>query len=336
MRKLGRSGYAVMAGFIAAAVIGLVAMDPADAAEKLSKDRLIVSGGTIGGTSNLSGNAMASVIFKYCKIPTTITANSTFAQVSVIQKKEADIATAVGYQAYDAYKGLWKGAPYPDVRILLQSNMQVYHFITMKKSPIQNFMDLKGKRVVVGKKGFFAEDVTKRIHNALGLEYGKFFTPLFLGHSDAAASLVNGTIDAYVVMSNFPQPQVTEIAESHDCNVLGLGREIMDKVVGKDPNLTKITIPAKSYKGMDKSADTVTAWMLYAADKSLPDDIAYCATKSFFDNLDYASVHYAELKNYKLKDIEGFTSAPYHKGALRYFKEKGLKIPDVMIPPEAK
>jgi len=336
MNRLRKSGYLTMAGLIAAALIALAATGPADAAEKMSMDRLTVSGGTIGGTSNLSANAIAAVIFKYCKIPTSITANSTFAQVSVLQKKEADIATAVGYQVYDAYKGTWKGTPYPDVRVLLQSNMQVYHYVTLKKSPIRNFMDLKGKRVVVGKKGFFAEDVTKRIHTALGLEYGKFFTPMFLGHSDAAASLVNGTVDAYVVMSNFPQPQVTEMAESHDCNVLGLGKEIAEKVDAKDPNLAKITIPAKSYKGMDKEADTVTAWMFYTTDKRLPDDVAYCATKNFFDNLEYAGVHYAELKNYKLKDIEGFTSAPYHKGALRYFKEKGLKIRDAMIPPEAK
>ena len=102
---------------------GLALLRPgsAQAAENMSVDRLVVSGGTIGGTSNLSANAMASVIFKYCKIPTTITANSTFAQISVLQSKEADIATAVGYQAYDAYSGSWKGTPYPEVRTLLLS-----------------------------------------------------------------------------------------------------------------------------------------------------------------------------------------------------------------------
>ena len=205
--------------------------------------------------------------------------------------------------------------------------MQVFHFITLKKSPIQNFQDLKGKRVVVGKRGIFRRGRNEAHPHALGLEYGKFFTPLFLGHGDATASLVNGKVDAYVVMSNFPQPQVTEIAESHECNVLGLGRDDMDKVVGKDPNLTELPYPRNRTRGWTESADTVTAWMLYSCDKRLPDDIAYCATKSFFDNLDYASVHYAELKNYKLKDIEEFyLGAVSQGGACVISRRRGLKV----------
>ena len=336
MKKIAGFRCAVMVGLIAAAFLCFGSIGPADAAEPSAKDQLIVSGGTIGGTTNLAANALAAVIYRFCKIPTSITTNSSMGQITALRKKEADIVTGVGYQAYDAYTGALKGGPYTDVRTLFQCTEQQYYFVTMKKSPIRSFMDLKGKRVVVGKKGFFAEDVTRRIHVALGLEYGKFFTPLFLGHGDASASLVNGTVDAYVVMAAIPQPTVAEIAESHDCNVLALGKDIMEKVVSKDPNFAKAVIPAGAYKGMDKEAYSVTAWFFYNADKRLSDDIAYCTTKNFFENLDFAATNYVKIKNFKLKDIEEFMSVPYHKGALRYYKEKGLKIPDGMIPPEAK
>jgi uncharacterized protein len=317
-----------------ALVVGLLSANPA-AADATAEKGVIVSGGSIGGTSNLSANALAAVIFKYCNVPTSIVANSTFGQVTALYNKETDIATAVGYQVIEAYNGTWKRKPYPDARVLFQCNQQVYHFITLKSAKINNFYDLKGKRVAVGKRGFFAEDVTKRVHKALGLKYGKFFKSVFLGHSDAAAALINGNIDAYVVMSYFPQPRLTEMAESHDCNIKGLGKEISEKVLSNDPNLNPVTIPATAYKGMDADVETVSAWMFYTTDKSLPEDVAYCATKSFFENIDYASVHYAVLKTYKLEDIEKFSTAPYHKGALRYFKEKGLNIPAAMIPPEA-
>lgn len=316
-------------------VAGFLSIHPA-AAETSTKDQIVVSGGSIGGTSNLSANALAAIIFKYCNVPTSIVANSTFGQVTALQHKETDIATAVGYQVSEAYNGTWKREPYPDARVLFQCNRQVYHFVTIKGAGIKNYYDLKGKRVAVGKRGFFAEDVTKRVHKALGLKYGKFFKPVFMGHSDAAAALINGNIDAYMVMSNFPQPRVTEMTESHDCEVNGLGKELTKEVLLKDPNLNHATIPATSYKGMDEDVETVCAWMFYTTDKSLPDDIAYCATKSFFENLDYAGVHYSVLQTYKLEDVEKFSTAPYHKGALRYFEEKGLKIPGSMIPPEAK
>lgn len=335
MRKMTRFTCLASVGLILVTILAFV-QAPVDAAETSTVDRLTVSGGSIGGTSNLSANALAAIIFKYCGTPTSITANSTFTQVTVLQSKEANISTAVGYQALDAYKGAWKGDPYPDLRTLFQSNSQVYHYFVLKGSPIQGFMDLKGKRVVVGKKGFFAEDMTKRIHTALGLEYGKFFTPVNIGHSDASAALINGKVDAYVVMSNFPQPEAMELTESHPCKVLGLTKDEINKVVGKFPDLIRVTIPAGTYKGMDSDAETLIGWMFYSCDKKLPDDLAYCTTKNFFENLDHAAIHYAELKKYNLKDTEKFISAPYHKGALRYFKEKGLKVQDSMIPPEAK
>ena len=87
---------------------------------------------------------------------------------------------------------------------------------------------------------------------------------------------------------------------------------------------------------MDREVQSIMEWMFYTCDKRLPDDVAYCSTKSFFENLDFVGSLYGELKDYKIRDIESFISAPYHKGALRYFKEKKLKVRDVMIPPEAK
>jgi TRAP-type uncharacterized transport system substrate-binding protein len=47
-------------------------------------------------------------------------------------------------------------------------------------------------------------------------------------------------------------------------------------------------------------------------------------------------MQWAALGEYEIEDIPLFVTAPYHVGALRYFKERGLKIPTVMVPPGSK
>jgi uncharacterized protein len=298
--------------------------------------QMTVSGGSIGGTSNLAANAFAAVEFRFCKIPATVTANSTFTQVEVIQKKEADVATVVGYQAYEAYKGIWKDKPVPELRTLFQATPQAFHIFVPKSSSIYSLMDLKGKRVVVGKRGFFAEDIMKKICAALELKYGEYFKPLNIGHDEAASGLVSGSIDAYAVMSNAPQVEAIQLTESHPMRVIGLSKDELDKVLNKYNYLQQTTITTDAYKGMDKDIQTVVGWMYFGATNEFPEDTAYCITKNFWENLDYAALNYSALKGYKLQDVQGFLTAPYHKGALRYYKERGLKVRDDMIPPEAK
>ena len=325
----------VVVAFVAFAMV-LALGGTALAKKKLSINRMTVSGGSIGGTSNLSANSLAAVAYKFCKIQGTITSNSTFTQVKVLQSDEADIATVVGYQAYDAYKGEWKGKPFPDLRVMFQCNGQTYHFVVMKDSGIKTWMDLKGKRVVVGKRGFFAEDITKKIHKALDLPYGKFFTPVNLGHSEAEAALVNGRVDAYVVMSKAPQSKVVQLTESQPCRVLGLTDKMIDKVIAKFPYLLETIIPANIYKGQTKEIKTIVGWMMFGTTKKFPEDVVYAITKAFWEHQDFAAIHYAAMGKYKLKEVQRFLAAPYHKGALKYFKEKGLKVRADMIPPEAK
>ncbi len=56
----------------------------------------------------------------------------------------------------------------------------------------------------------------------------------------------------------------------------------------------------------------------------VPEEVVYALVKEVFDNLDdFKTLHpaYAELTREKM--LEGL-SAPFHPGALKYFKEKGL------------
>ena len=309
-------------------------------AGQYSIKELTISGGTIGGGTNLMANALSAIAVKYLGVNSTVLANATMAQVNVLQDGQAEISTAMAFQTYDAYKGIgdWKDKPFPDVRLLLPGDANPWHMAVLKNSDIYDIKDLVGKRVVVGKAGFTAEFVTKQLFKDLDMDYDKII-PSNLGHEDAAAALLSGKVDAYIIISSPPQATFTEITRAHDIRIIGLTEEEIAIVIKKAelPGVKRYILPAGIYKGNDEDILTPDIAIVYSCIASLPEDFVYGLVKNFWENLEFAALQWAKVSTFKIEDIQAFTSsAPWHIGAYKYYKEKGLVIPENMIPPEAK
>ena len=305
-------------------------------AEQYSLDVLTYSGGTISGNSNLMANGISAIGKQFLGINGTVTSNPTMAQVLVLLENEADIATVMGYQTSDAYKGIgdWKDKPFPEVRLLLQGDPCGWVIAVLEDSSIHSIKDLVGKRVVVGKMGFVADDITRRLFKVLDISYDKI-TPLYLGNEDAAAGLLAGKADAYISMST-PSQTITEMTLAHNIRVIGLNEEEMEKTLKGIPGCQRYILPGGTYKGNNEDILAPSFFLFYACKANLPEDVAYGLVKNFWEHQEFAALQYAGLALYKLEDIPSFTDAPWHIGAYKYYKEKGLVIPEDMIPPEAK
>ena len=85
------------------------------------------------------------------------------------------------------------------------------------------------------------------------------------------------------------------------------------------------TIPGGIYKGVSKSVPTYAVKATFVTGNKEPNDVVYNVVKTIFDNLSSFRATHAAFKYLKPKDMLGGLSAPLHPGALRYYKEKGLK-----------
>jgi len=69
---------------------------------------------------------------------------------------------------------------------------------------------------------------------------------------------------------------------------------------------------------------TIGVKATFVTSKNVDDDIVYAITKEVFENFeDFKSLHPAYEVLTKKDMLKGL-SAPIHKGALKYYKEKGL------------
>ena len=151
--------------------------------------------------------------------------------------------------------------------------------------------------------------------------------PQYLSFADSAEGLKDGKIDAAFIVAGAPTPAITELTTTNDAYLVPIDGEIGEKVLASCPYYTSLAIPAGTYKGQDQDVTTVTvkATMIISADAS--EEQAYAVTAAIFDNIDDITAEHAKGAELSLENATSGMAVPFHAGAAKYFKEKGIDVP---------
>lgn len=217
-------------------------------------------------------------------------------------------------------KAMFKNKANPkfnDIRALFPIPSLTMHFVMSQKSGINNFADMQGKKVLLGKGSFGAREGEKYI-KLFGLEDKVNIANAEL--SNAVQALKNGQIDGFVTAGSFPAPNVIEAAASTNIKVLSLS----DEQIAQSKR-TKLVIPAGTYAGQDKEITTTSLPVVAYASTAMDDDTAYALTKAFWNQknvMSHDSPWWKGVSTQMLVNIDG----KIHPGAIKYYKELGVIV----------
>jgi hypothetical protein len=295
-------------------------------------ERLSIATGGTGGVYYPMGGGMAAVISKY--IPSTeATAEVTAASVDsciLIGRRKSDLAFSMADTAWDAYNGI--GKPFPQ-KIPLRTILALYpnnmHVVTLEGKGIEKVADLKGKRVSTGAPGSGTEVMGLRLLEAAGLNPDRDVRRDKLSVSESAGALKDGKIDAFLWVGGVPTAAVLDLAATPGVTMkLVPHGDLVAKMQKKyGPIYAVGRIPPKTYPGQTKEVSIAVVWNILVCHEALPESVAYNVTKVLLEHQgEIAAVHkdasYITLQN----QASGGSPIPFHPGALRYFKERGLKM----------
>ena len=190
---------------------------------------------------------------------------------------------------------------------------------------VQSVADLRGKKVSIGAPGsgvyFNAMDVLA----AAGLKETDI-DPQYQSFADSADSLKNGTISAAFIVAGPPTPAITELFTTSSATLVPIDGAVADALMAACPYYTVHSIPANTYKGQTQEVKTVTvkATLIVSADAS--EDTVYNITKAIFDNIPAIAAAHAKGAELSLENATSGMTAPFHKGAAKYFAEKGITV----------
>jgi TRAP transporter TAXI family solute receptor len=293
--------------------------------------RLSIATGGTGGVYYPLGGGMANIISKY--IPyTEATAEVTTASVDnclLVGAGKADLALIMADTGWDAYQGKARfrdKVPLRTVAVLYPNNM---HIVTLEGKGIEKVTDLKGKRVSTGAPGSGTEVMGLRILEAYGLDPTKDMTRDKLGASESAGALKDRKIDAYFWCGGLPTASVTDLGATPGIKIkiIPHSEVVPEMRETYGPIYVKGTIPAKTYPGQAVDVPIAVVWNLLVCHEKMKDDIAYDVVKTLFDHKPELVTVHREARWLSLDyQPTGASPIPFHPGAIRYFKEKGLKI----------
>jgi TRAP transporter TAXI family solute receptor len=190
---------------------------------------------------------------------------------------------------------------------------------------IKSVADLKGKNVSIGAAGSGTYFNAIDILGAYGLTESDI-NPTFQSFGDSTDSLKDGKIDAAFIVAGAPTTAITDLSTTKTAYLVTLDDEHVSKLLETSPYYSKAVIPAGTYTGQEEDVTTVAVGaVILASDKASADDV-YAFTADIFDNAASLTDSHAKYAEVSLEKGASITAVPYHEGAAKYFKEKGLTV----------
>lgn len=229
---------------------------------------------------------------------------------------------------YAAYNGTmeFEGEKIENLRHLMAIHSDAWHMVVRADAGIESFEDLRGKVVNTGNVGSGTEATVYLLLEEYGIDPATDFKQdAKLTSREQAQALCDGKIDAYLFSSGLPSPSVTEAISVCDAKLLPWRDEVIEGFLAKYPYFSPFTIPGGTYEGYDEDIPTWGIQSTIVTTDEMSDETAYIIVKSVFENFEEYVAQTPVFTGLTREDaaLNGRT-APYHDGALRYFKEVGL------------
>ena len=313
---------------IAALALAAISFAPAALAQASTKIS-ITTGGT-GGVYYPLGGGMANVLSKY--VPglqaTAEVTGGSVDNLKLLGTGKSEVGFAMVDAVSDAAQGLdkFKGAKVParTLMVLYPNRMQV---ATIEGSGINAMTDLKGKRVSTGSPGSGVEVMALRVLEAMGLDPKKDIKQERLGAAESVNAIKDRKIDAFFWVGGIPTAAVTDLAATPGMKMKLIDHgETVEKMNAKYGKLySPSKIKAGSYPGYDKDNSITEVWNLIVTGDKMSNEDAYTIVKTLVEKkADIVAVH-KEAESFSLDNqVQDRSPIPFHPGALKYFKEKGI------------
>ena len=316
---------------VSAALGGAMLIGNPSALFAQAKQRISIATGGMGGVYFVMGGGIASLLTKYAGVEAA--AEVTAASVDnckLMGAKKSDLGFVMGDTAYDAFKGLgvFNGKPLA-VRTLANLYPGYTHLVVKQGSGIKKVSDLKGKRVSTGAPGSGTEVMALRVLDAGGINHEKDIKKDRLGASESAGALKDGKIDAFFFTGGVPTGAILDLSATPGINISIVAHDdLIPAMVAKSgPIYYKAVIPKKVYSGVDEDVPVSAVGNLLMTYQDLDETLAYTIMKTIFDRVPELIAIHKEAQSINLKDAASEKGVPYHKGAQRYYKEKGFDVP---------
>lgn len=249
----------------------------------------------------------------------------------MLQKNETDLATMDSSTGWEAAQGQgnFEGKPYKDIRLLYVSMTNALQFVVSERSGVKTARDLEGKTICPGMLGGSTEKVVVDIFKALGVNV-KIRN---MGYADAVEAMKNEQVTGFGKRGT-RDSSVLDVMSSMKVRLISFTDDEIAKILKVVPGNRKVVIPAGTYEGIPAFTTIENEWV-DTVSKDFPADLAYKILKTLWEKRADLQKSYPAFLADRFPEVTlGVSTIQLHPGAVKFYRELGRTVPQILLPPE--
>ncbi len=326
-----------------AALAATIAISGAQANAQDAQTYILATAST-GGTYYPVGVALATLV-KVRLEPSTgvgmaaISSAGSGENVRLLREGEAQFAIMQGLYGYFAATGtgpLEEVGPQEDLRSVTMLWQNVEHFIVdsdmAATGTMADFTALDGVSLAMGSQNSGTIGSNAAILNGLGMNIDDYDL-VYGGYGPSAEALQNGQVAGVGIPAGIPVGAISQLmaAAGDSVTLLNFTDEEIAAADGGRDLWTKFTIPAGTYPGQEADVTTIAQPNFLATTADISEEDVYQITKAMYENLPFLQAIHPATQAMAIENAIAGLPLPLHPGALRYYQEVGVDVPERLI-----
>lgn len=289
--------------------------------------------GTGSATGNYYqfGNAMCTVINNVTGANLTVNATGGSTENARLlgsgENEFAMIQSDVYSYAHEGIE-LFDGSPITNFKAITACYPEMVQIVVRKDSGITSISDMAGKNICVGAVGSGYEVAARQILGVYGMSYDDI-NETFADQSTAKNGVQDGTFDGMFMCSGYPNSNVTELSLNGNIDLVTIDDEHMAMLLEQYPFYSSFTPETDEYN-LGHPVTSVAVKCMMVCNDTFSDDEVYALTKAIYENLGDVQEINAKANYMSLEDALSGIPSDLHPGAMRYYEEQGITIPDYL------
>jgi TRAP transporter TAXI family solute receptor len=247
----------------------------------------------------------------------------------LIGRKELELSISTATDTINAFEGKedFKGNPNPSLRVIGKVFPFAIGWYVKKDSPYQTLTDLKGKKIAVG---FTASSAQERFFKASFAAYGvteKDFDGVQAPHVVRGADdFMQGKVEAStfavgagkMAEVNAKVGGIRFLNMSDSVDAITRLRTVLPRAS------VKVLQPAPQFAGVEAPTKLIFEDYQVVGGTQMSDDDAYKIAKVLYEAQEKLAGIAKTFAQYDKAELGADRGVPFHPGAIKYYKEKGI------------
>lgn len=248
--------------------------------------------------------------------------------LNTIRSGELDMGVVQSDWQYHAYNGTSRfedDGAFRELRAVFSVHPEPFTVVARRDAEIENFEDLKGKRVNIGNPGSGQRGTMEVLMEAYGWTMDDFQLASELKPAEQSKALCDNKIDAMVYTVGHPSGSIQEATTACDTVLVEVSGDVVEQLIEENSYYREATIDGGMYPGNPDDVLTFGVGATFVSSTNSSPEVVYQVVKAVFENFDtFTRLHPAFSVLKKEEMITDGLSAPLHDGAKRYYEEAGL------------